>query len=173
MYQNSYSSGITYNSGWRVLDKSYNGTITLVSATTPENFKQGRAITSEYILSSGRRKENGKEFINETYNPREWNMYENKYAKEESAHCMTYEEAHKITNSNISTSNSLRNIGSWYLLASSAEEYGDLYVTDYSGKIMSNSTSAGIRIVLELKDGVEFELANQTIGNNNLWNIKD
>ena len=173
MYQNSYSSGITYNSGWRVLDKSYNGTITLVSATTPKNFKQGRAITSEYILSSGRRKENGKEFINETYNPREWNMYENEYAKEGSAHCMTYEEAHKITNSNISTSNSLRNIGSWYLLASSAEEYGDLYVTDYSGKIMSNSTSAGIRIVLELKDGVEFELANQTIGNNNLWNIKD
>ncbi len=151
--------------GWRVLSKSDDGSIKIVSAGLVEAYQHYSNATnlgdikagyySEYIL---RRAINSKDtthteedYIAAGANARDYTMYENSLAKPNSARCMNILEAYYITGSLDGTDNDLRNLGVFYHIASGQEEVALARVEPNGDIYMSGNTYYGIRIIIELK----------------------
>lgn len=157
--------------GWRVLKINKDATIELIHAGITEAYYHPYGVSnghkSEYILSNGT-----KSIDYNTYNPRDWSMYEdrntNNFAIQGSSHCLTYQEGFEITNSKETTSNDLRNIGIPYWFTdcfdyNAWDYFGGLYSVDKQGKILGNSSACfGIRPVITLKSKLTITEGNGT-----------
>ena len=139
----------------------------LIHAGSPENFvyyynTKNDAYRAEYILSGGQRQTSYN-----TYQARDWNMYKDKKQLNliDEVHAMTYDEGYAITE-NEGRKDGLRNIKSYYWLASSYNSQYIWYVSIYGGIGNSNSSSCwGIRPVVSMKEGVYIASGDGTESN--------
>ena len=165
-------------SGWQILEsKEENGKIYVTKIThagSPENFAyrytanyDNRRV--EYLLSSGKRQTGYSTLSNGTaIKPRSFQMYVDQSQKDlianttdkdgntiKDVHAMDYNEAYAITNS-IGSTTGLRNIGSYYWLASAyTSNYGDVWSVYRNGSINDSSSHCwGWRPVVSLESGV-------------------
>lgn len=163
------------NSGWRVLNINSDGTVDIVHDGISEAYFNstkinGEAENSLYILTEGREGKSG------GYSARKWDMYENRYAVEDSAHCMTHEEIEDIQEEKKQKYFNLDNDEYW--LASVAETTGkkeNLWFVagqcDYDWDF-HDSGSEGIRIVLTIKAEVNVDRTTGKKNGVNVWNIQ-
>lgn len=174
---NSTPYNTTYTpdySGWRVweIDES-TGEVTLISAGHPETYyhDSGESTASINILRN-----------------RDCSMYENQYAKEDSAHILTGQEAARWYNKQFGTNyiivdngttsstfytktfttdypiDVLEN-GSYYWLASPYSTNNLFYVSPQERRVNSyNYGATGIRVLVSLKSGVQVEQGTETEG---------
>ncbi len=152
-----------YN-GWQVLEcevKNGKEYITKLTHTgSPENFvyyltANNDSYRAEYLLSGGIRRINNNTLSNNItkINARNWDMYKDKKQLDliDEVHCMTYDEANKI-------SQQVRNTGAYYWLISSMDStnlYGVMKTGEMVGSYVNgNNYCWGIRPVVTMVDGV-------------------
>lgn len=146
-----------FSSGWRVLSFNNDGSVSIIHAGTTESYYHYTSNNiSLYILKG----EENASINTDLYSIRNWTMYENlKYAKQNTAHLINYEEAFNITNSNNSSDNSLRTIGTYYWLADMGDKYLRFVMPD--GPIRGTQAwKMGIRPVVTLKAECLFQNVN-------------
>lgn len=183
-YENSnITQNPDFSEGWRVLAINEDGSLKIVSAGTVEAFRHSQyspmdgfysGYYCEYILrkvvNENDTDHTEEDYINAGIVPRDFSMYENELAKNNSAHCMSIYDAYNITGSLESTTNKLRNLGIFYHLASGQGKTALARVQPNGDIFASENTCYGIRIVLDLKpevviasdntgDGTSFEKA--------------
>lgn len=163
------------NSGWRVLNINSDGTVDIIHDGISEAYFNstkinGEAENSLYILTEGKEGKSG------GYSARKWDMYENRYAVEGSAHCMTHEEIEDIQEEKKQKYFDIKHGEYW--LASVAESIGKeenlWYVAgkcDYDWDF-HDSGSEGIRIVLTIKAEVNVDRDTKKKNGVNVWNIQ-
>ena len=156
--------------GWQVLEseeKTVNGEKRLyiksiVHAGAPENFvycyrqiNDASAYRAEYILSSGKIK-NSSLTSNIPTKTRNWDKYKDQsnLSLIDSVRCMTYDDAYKITNSELNTNDSRRTTGACYWLGSAGSSDSLWRVTIDGSMYCYGYNCFGVRPVVSLKSGV-------------------
>ena len=163
--------GIPKYSGWQILEsKEENGktyVTKIIHAGSPENFvyyytTNYDAYRAEYILANGKRQTGYN-----TYQSRSWQMYVDKSQNDlianttdndgnqiKDIHIMDYNDALAITG-DTGTTNGMRNIGSYYWLASAKTNDIDIWGVGYNGVIFYNNYFCfGIRPIVTMAEGV-------------------
>lgn len=146
-----------YDGGWRILSFNEDKTVNIIHAGAPEVYfhpsETNAAFQTEYILSGGMRQTNYN-----TYQPRDWSMYENEYAIEGSAHCATFYEIKNIPDipeNFVNGYNTLKKIGAYYWTASFAD-HGYLFSIDFTGNQYATwGITLGIRPIITLKSNIQ------------------
>ncbi len=152
----------TYASGWRILSFNNDGTINeIIHAGTPEAYynpnSTNSAYKSQYILGGGINSNGASAWAYTNVSMRDWSMYVNSNYYGTSAKSVTYEQMLSFTGLNSSTSNTIRNIHTYYWFPK-ASTNKILWCGSPDGNLTDCLINCmGIRPVVTLEDGIKVE----------------